>query len=266
MNVSEGRRADVVAAIAGAGGRAVLDVHRDADHHRSVVTLAGPGVEDAAFAVAAAAVGRLDLRAHAGAHPRLGVVDVVPFVPLGGSGLADAVAARDRFADRAGRELALPCFRYGPERTLPEVRRAAFATLAPDTGPGRPHPTAGAACVGARPVLVAYNLWLAAGTPLAEARRVAREIRGDGVRALAFDLGRWVQVSCNLVDPGRVGPAAAYDAVAARAPVARAELVGLLPAEVLDAVAPGRWAELDLDPSRTIEARLREAGLDGGSP
>ena len=266
VNVSEGRRGDVIGAVAAAGGRAVLDVHSDPHHHRSVVTLGGPDVEEAAFALAAAAVGLLDLRTHDGAHPRLGVVDVVPFVPLHGATMGDAVAARDRFAARAGREIALPCFLYGPERTLPEVRRGAFVTLAPDTGPRRPHPTAGAACVGARGVLVAYNLWLAPGTPLAVGRRVAREIRGDGVRALAFDLGGRVQVSCNLVEPARVGPAAAYDAVAGRAPVDRAELVGLVPAAVLDAVPPGRRTELDLDRSRTIEARLEQAGLDGGSP
>ena len=189
-----------------------------------------------------------------GAHPRLGVVDVVPFAPLSGSALTDAVAARDRFAGWAAAELGLPCFVYGPERSLPDVRRAAFSTLVPDAGPPVAHPTAGAVCVGARPVLVAYNVWLTGG--LAEARRVAAAVRGPYVRALGLDVGGRAQVSMNLVDPFVVGPEAAYDTVAAHAAVEGAELVGLVPEDVVATVGRRRWAELDLDPSRTIEARL----------
>ena len=112
----------------------------------------------------------MNLREHAGVHPRLGVVDVVPFVALPGSTEADALAARDRYGEWSADTLGVPCFRYGPERTLPDVRRGAFRALRPDDGPAEPHPSAGACAVGARPVLVAYNLWL--GGDVSVARRV----------------------------------------------------------------------------------------------
>lgn len=252
VNISEGRRPDVVAEIGAAAGPDLLDVHSDAHHNRSVLTLRG---EDAARAVAAATVARLDLRAHEGVHPRIGVVDVVPFVALEGTAEAEAVAARDRFGAWAASVLAVPGFAYGAERTLPDVRRSAFAGLAPTWGPPAPHPTAGAVAVGARPLLVAYNLWLAPGTELAVARRVAREVRSREVRTLGLAVGEAVQVSMNLVAPLEVGPAAVWDQVAALAPVARAELVGLVPAAVLDRVPEGRWEQLDLSPDRTIERR-----------
>ncbi|MDP9403913.1 MAG: glutamate formiminotransferase [Actinomycetota bacterium] len=264
VNVSEGRDAAVIDALGGAAGPQLLDVHRDPEHHRSVLTLAGAGVEEAARRLAAEAVAAIDVRSHVGAHPRIGAVDVVPFVPLAGASLSDAVGARDRFAAWAGAELGVPCFLYGPARSLPEVRRLAFAGLAPDAGPDRPHPTAGAIAVGARPPLVAYNLWLAPGAGLERAREVARAVRSSTVRALGLQVGPAVQVSCNLLDPLAFGPEEAYAAVAALAPVARAELVGLMPAAVLSAIPGERWSELDLDRSRTIEARLRQAGLDGG--
>lgn len=252
INISEGRDQNVIDGVAAAAGPDLLDVHTDPHHHRSVLTVVG---EDAARAVARAAVAGIDLRNHHGAHPRIGAVDVVPFVPLGPATLADAVAARDRFCTWAGDELALPCFAYGPERSLPEVRRLAFAGLAPVAGPSQPHPSAGAVAVGARPVLVAYNVWLAQ-PDLALARRIAGEVRRPGVRTLGLAVGDRVQVSMNLVDPSRVGPAEAADAVAQRAPVAGCELVGLVPRAVLDAVTPQRWTELDLSENRTIEARL----------
>ncbi|HET7721696.1 MAG TPA: hypothetical protein VFK43_17130, partial [Acidimicrobiales bacterium] len=201
INVSEGRDRSVIRRIAAAGGPCLLDVHSDPHHNRSVLTLAGAGVEAAAQAVATEAVRDIDLRLHVGVHPRLGAVDVVPFVPLAGASMDDALAARDRFAAWAGEHLAVPCFLYGPERSLPDVRRHAFTGLAPDTGPPVAHPTAGAICVGARPVLVAYNVWLAEGVPVATARQVAREIRGPGLRALGLDVGGRAQVSMNLVDP-----------------------------------------------------------------
>ena len=252
MNVSEGQDRRVIDAIAAAAGRCLLDVHADRHHNRAVLTMAGTGVEDAARAVAVEAVRRIDLRLHVGVHPRIGAVDVVPFVPLAGSTMADAVGARDRFAAWAGVELAVPCFLYGPERALPDVRRRAFTGLAPDTGPPVSHPTAGATCVGARPVLVAYNVWLADGIDVATARVVARAVRGPALRALGLDVGGRAQVSTNLVDPLRLGPAQAFDAIAALAPVAGAELVGLVPRAVLDAIPPTRWAELGLDPARAL--------------
>jgi glutamate formiminotransferase len=212
--------------------------------------------EEAARRIARVAVERIDLNHHDGVHPRLGAVDVVPFVALEGSTELDAELARDDFAEWAGEELDLPVFAYGGDGpTLPEVRRRAFKDLVPVAGPSRPHPTAGAVAVGVRPPLVAYNLWLAE-PDVAVARRVAAEVRDDAVRALGLAVGDRVQVSLNLVEPERVGPADAYDRVAAKVPLAGAELVGLLPQAVLDAVAPDRWAELDLAEDRTIEARL----------
>ncbi len=227
------------------------------------------GLEEAVRTVARQAVTLLDIREHQGVHPRLGVLDVVPFVPLDPRGrmvpdlpLAPARSARGRFARWAGEELRLPCFCYGPERSLPDVRRTAFVSLAPDTGPMTPHPTAGACAVGARGPLVAYNLWL--GTDeLAVARRIARQLRGPRVRALGLPVGggTQTQVSCNLVDPFVTGPAAVYDDVARMAATAgtdivRTELVGLVPEAVVRAAPRHRWTELDLDEDRTVEARL----------
>ena len=261
MNVSEGRRPDVIDALADAAGGVVLDVHSDEHHNRSVLTLGGPEgeVEAAARALARRGVELIDLRLHSGVHPRLGAVDVVPFVPLGGVGLDAAVAARDAFAAWAAAELGVPCFLYGPERSLPDVRRLAFSSLAPDVGPAVAHPSAGAMAVGARGVLVAYNVWLAVGVAVDSARAVARLVRAEwpgAVRALGLDVGGRAQVSCNLVDPARVGPMAVFDFVEACAEVDRAELVGLVPSAVLAGVPSARWAELDLSPERTIEARL----------
>jgi glutamate formiminotransferase / 5-formyltetrahydrofolate cyclo-ligase len=287
VNISEGRDLAVVGQIAGSAGDALLDVHTDPDHHRSVLTLGGPldRVEEAARSVAAVAVEQIDLRSHRGAHPRLGAVDVVPFVPFVPESpfdgpLGPTLGARDRFARWAGAELALPCFLYGPERSLPDVRRTAFRTLDPDTGPRLPHPTAGASAVGARPVLIAYNVWVAVRpeggmapghTSVVElARHVAARVRGPGIRSLGLAVGDSAQVSCNLVDPGRFGVAAAYDAVAreldlAGGAVVRAELVGLLPRHALHDVPRHRWAELDLGEERTVEARLASPP-GGGAP
>lgn len=256
VNVSEGRDAALLDDLAAACGDDLLDLHTDPHHNRSVFTLVGAA---APRALTARAVARLDLRTHAGVHPRLGVVDVVPFVALDGE-VAAARSARDAFAAWAAEELGVPCFLYGDERTLPEVRRRAFTDLTPDTGPPSPHATAGACAVGHRGVLVAYNVWLP-GDDLTVARQVARAIRGPAVRALGLQVGPRVQVSLNLVAPETVGPGEAYDRVAALAAalgsrVDGAELVGLVPAAVLHATAPERWAELDLGPERTIEGRL----------
>jgi len=242
------------------------------------MTLGGPApaVEAAARTLAVSAVALLDLGPHRGIHPRFGVIDVVPFVPLpapatgGAADLDRAVRARDRFAGWAGRELSLPCFLYGPipgrpGRSLPDVRRHAFVTMRPDSGPRRPHPTAGATAVGARGPLVAYNLWIA-GADIAVAREVARAVRGERVRALAFDLDGAAQVSCNLIDPAAFGPAQVFDDVATRLRavggwIERAELVGLIPDAVLARTPSHRWPELNIGPAVTIEARLIDSSL-----
>lgn len=256
VNISEGRDARLLADLAGACGDDLLDIHTDPHHNRSVFTLIG---ERAPRSLTERAVERLDIRTHSGVHPRLGVVDVVPFVALDGNVVA-ARAARDAFAHWAGTTLDLPCFLYGDERTLPEVRRSAFTTLAPDTGPSGPHPYAGACAVGHRGLLVAYNLWLPGGD-IDLARRIAGAVRGPGVRALGLQVGPRVQVSLNLIEPDQVGPAEAYDRVASLAAslgtrVEGAELVGLIPGAVLDAIPSEQWDELDLAAERTIEARL----------
>jgi glutamate formiminotransferase / 5-formyltetrahydrofolate cyclo-ligase len=252
VNISEGRDPADLVIVTAAAWPELLDVHSDADHNRTVLTLVG---EAAPRAVARAAVERLDLRTHRGVHPRIGVVDVVPFVPLGTATLDDACRARDDFARWIAGELQVPAFLYGPERSLPDIRRQAFHVLAPDHGPAAPHPSAGAVAVGARPVLVAWNVWLAE-PDLALARQVAAAIRGPHVRALGLAVDGGAQVSTNLIAPDVVGPAEAWDLVAGLASVSRAELVGLVPHSVLARTPRHRWAQLDLSDDRTIESRL----------
>jgi glutamate formiminotransferase / 5-formyltetrahydrofolate cyclo-ligase len=257
INLSEGRRLEIVASLATIAGDDLLDVHADPFHNRSVLTLVGTR---AVRSLTREAVGILDLAEHSGVHPRLGTVDVVPFVPLDDATLDDAIAARDDFARWAAQELDVPCFLYGPERTLPEVRRRAWDDLGPDLGPDRPHPRAGAICVGARHVLIAYNV-LVDAPDLATVRKLASVVRSAEMRTLGLEVGDGYQVSMNLVAPESVGPAAAFDrVVAAAAPmgvrITGAELVGLAPASALVGVPKSRWAELDLDAERTIEWQL----------
>lgn len=264
MNLSEGRRLELIAELASLAERDLLDVHADPHHHRSVVTLAGT---QAVREITRQAVHLLDLREHQGVHPRLGVVDVVPFVPLPESTMADAIAQRDAFAHWAGNELEVPCFLYGPERSLPEVRSRAWKDLGPDTGPERPHPRAGAICVGARDVLIAYNVWVAA-TDLDTVRDIARSVRSPDLRTLGLAVGDRFQVSMNLTHPDLVGPLQAFDRVQASATergigVDGAELVGLLPARCLATIPKHRWAALDLSSEATIEWRLAERNRRG---
>jgi glutamate formiminotransferase / 5-formyltetrahydrofolate cyclo-ligase len=266
VNISEGRDAVCLQRLADAAGSDLLDVHTDADHHRSVFTLVG---EAAPRALATAAIERLDLRNHDGVHPRRGVVDVVPFVPLAGSSMSEAVAARDDFATWLADRHDVPSFLYGPERSLPDIRRHAFRGLAPSRGPSAAHPSAGATAVGARPLLVAFNVWVASPDPTA-ARQVASEVRGGAIRALGLQVGDATQVSMNLTDPLLVGPAAAYALVRshlrnAGVAIDRAELVGLVPEAVLHATPPSEWDMLDLAADRTIEARLAERAARGSS-
>ncbi|HEV3230732.1 MAG TPA: glutamate formimidoyltransferase [Candidatus Dormibacteraeota bacterium] len=283
-NVSEGRRPEVVAALVGAvqvPGVRLLDRHGDADHNRTVLTLAGPPapLAEAAFRLAEAAVQNIDLTRHRGAHPRMGAIDVIPFVPLGGA-MPECVELARGLARRLGGELGLPAYLYGaaaePGRPagLAQIRDGGFERLlalgdalpAPDFGPARLHPTAGAVAVGARPPLIAFNVVLE-GVDLAGAARIARALRASGgglaaVQAIALPLASRgaVQVSMNLLDHGVTSLAE----VVARlrtltagegGDVVEAELVGLIPAAALRGLdddplpgLPGR--------ERTIEARL----------
>ena len=221
-NVSEGRDPAVIAAIgdAFAVGAHVLDVHSDADHHRSVFTLAADdaALADSLVAGIARAAELIDLRAHDGIHPRVGAADVVPVVPLVPGDMPLAVAMARAVGRRVGEELGIPVFLYaesGAGRRPAFFRRGGPAELQrrvdagevrPDFGPTRLHPTAGAVLLGARPLLVAFNLELEVGD-LDDARAVAEAVRGssggmEGVQALGLQLagsGK-IQVSLNIVD------------------------------------------------------------------
>jgi glutamate formiminotransferase len=276
-NVAEGRDAARLDLLGRACGAALLDLHADPDHHRSVFTLAGPGDHDAPVAaarLAEAVAAQVDLRAHRGVHPRLGALDVVPFVALDEPRPVAAQTAR-AFATWLGASLGIPAFWYDDadpqHRSLPELRRTAFADRTPDAGPPAPHPSLGATAVGARAPLVAVNCWLDRDdAPLAAS--IAATVRGrdgglPGVRALGWSLdsaGR-AQVSMNVTDLAATGVEAACTAVrdraeAAGATVERVEWVGLLPAAEVDRCSPAFRAWSGLDHSRTIEDRLQAAG------
>ncbi len=257
VNVSEGSDQQILSELSTSCNESLLDVHSDAHHNRSVFTLAGNDVTQSVRALTREAVRLLDINQHIGVHPRLGVVDVVPFVPLVGSTPEDAIAARNSFAKWLANELHVPAFIYGDERSLPDVRRHAFKSLTPDCGPQKPHPTAGATAVGARPFLIAYNLWLQ-DDDLGHAKEIASAVRTRGLRTLALQVGNNVQVSCNLIEPDYLGPDVAWDAVAAHTEIARAELVGLIPEASLNRIDHTRWTQLDIGVDRTIEARLRK--------
>ena len=270
VNVSEGRRGDVIDELAAACGPALLDVHTDADHHRTVFTVARDA-EAAARALTSVTAARVDLSVHAGVHPRLGAIDVVPFVALAGSGPGDAVDAARSYATWVADALDLPAFLYGdadPDgRALPDVRRDAFVLRAPDTGPGAPHPRLGAVAVGARPPLVAVNCWLDRDD-LGLAREIAGQVRErdgglPGVRALGIALasrGR-MQVSMNVTRLDACGVERACTAVRrfayeGGADVERVELVGLLQAAELDRCSPEFRDWSGIGPDDTIESRL----------
>jgi len=225
----------------------VLDVHADPDHHRAVFTLAGePGTLHRAVASGArVAVDRIDLRAHAGVHPRVGAVDVAPTVYRTDAERGAACAEALLLGHRLGADLGLPVYLYGAlagGRARADLRRpGALARLAPDYGPAAPHATAGATLVAARPPLVAFNVELAPPATLDTARTIAARIREGGeeglpgVRALGLPLegSGVVQISTNIEDPARATAGAVVAAVARHAAVAGAELVGLAPAAAL---------------------------------
>jgi glutamate formiminotransferase len=264
INVAEGRDEAILQELERAAGSSLRDRHSDEYHHRSVFTL----INDADALVAdvrrflSATLNTLDLAHHRGVHPRLGVADVIPFVALAPATLEQAVVLRDATGAWLADQWHLPVFFYGPlaegERTLPEVRRRAFRDLGPDLGPTDPDPHRGAACVGARPLLLAWNLWLE-GVSLERTREIARDVRGPGVRTLGLEVGAFTQVSCNLVDLEVARPSEVYDAVRERVPsgaLVRAELVGLAPRAVVEREDPSRWAQLGLSLDATIESRL----------
>jgi glutamate formiminotransferase len=265
----------VIDALADAAGPTLLDVHRDPDHNRSVFTIAGNphATLTAVRRLAMSVASNLDLDTHEGVHPRLGALDVVPFVALGDTAPIAAIAAARAFATWWGSAYRVPCFFYdeadADRRSLPLLRREAFAKRAPDRGPTLLHLRLGATAVGARQPLVALNCVLDGGT-VEDAQAIARAARErdggmPGVRALGFWLagpGR-PQVSMNLIDLERtdVETACARVGELARArgrAVSEIELVGLLPTAELARCGPEVRAMAHLDDRRTIEGALKE--------
>ena len=279
-NISEGRDAALLGSLAQAFAARglVLDLHADPDHHRSVFTLAAEDEElvDALLDGIALAVERVDLRRHEGVHPRVGVADVVPVVPLVPADMPRAVSVARVLASRLGAELGLPVFQYGEigegrrpaffrRGGLEEVRRRVEAgELEPDAGPDTIDPRSGVALVGARRPLVAYNVVLATDD-LEVAREVARAVRGSsggmpGVQAIGLLLPQSarVQVSMNVVDVDlaplhEVVERVREEAAARGVDVATGELVGLVPASVLDAAVAANLVVPGVDASRVLE-------------
>ncbi len=277
-NISEGRDERIIGTIGAAFGDHLLDVHSDPDHHRSAFTLAGePGELAGAVAEGAAkAVTLLEITNHEGVHPHVGVVDVAPIVYLEladrGAACAEALMLADLLADG----LKLPVFLYGMlagGRTRAQLRRGGPSELgrrlqaeelAPDFGPARLHPTAGAVLVAARPPLVAFNVELEPPATLQDARAIAARIREGGDEGLAGvrALGLWLahrgvaQVSTNVEDHRATPLAAVVAAVARHAKPAGAELVGLAPRAAFE----GFPAHLPLRGYATIEETLAQRG------
>jgi len=277
-NISEGRDRHALEAIGKAFDARLLDIHLDPDHHRSVFTLAGPpgGLAGAVLNGAAETIRRVDLDRHVGIHPRVGAIDVAPIVYLDPDDRGPACAEALVLADRLGHELELPVFLYGElaaGRTRAELRRGGPARLAqriesgelaPDFGPRRLHPTAGAVLVAARPPLVAFNVELAPPATLEDARAIAERIREGGPEGLPSvrALGLWLdardvaQVSTNVEDHRAVPLAKVVEAIARHAAPIRAELVGLAPRVAFDGFPAG----LPVANRRTVEDALAEEG------
>jgi glutamate formiminotransferase / 5-formyltetrahydrofolate cyclo-ligase len=282
-NLSEGRRTDVVRGLVGALETArarVLDVHSDSVHNRSVITLTAEATRlpSALARLATAAAAAIDLRRHYGVHPRLGILDVCPIVPYG-----EPMHAAVALAHQAGRTInsatGIPVFFYGAAATRPETKelpalrkgglaeliRRAGSDLPPDIGTHVIDAARGVACVGAREVLIAFNVWLRCRLPIA--RKIARSIRAaegglPGVRSLGLEIddAPTSQVSMNLIDPTRTGIDQAFDAVAelARAQgveITGSEIVGLVP-ERLMPDPNGEAARMLVAPGRSLEAAL----------
>ena len=291
-NVSEGRRPETVerlaAAIRSTPGVRLLDYSADPSHNRSVYTLAGagPAVGQAILALFAEAVAAIDLRAHDGQHPRIGAVDVVPFVPLDGTTMEECVALSRSVGAEVAHRFRIPVFLYeasaaSPERRrLEQIRRGGFEQLgarmtdpawAPDFGPAAPHPSAGAAVVGARPPLIAWNINLSSDR-LDIARAIAATIRASGgglacVKAAGFRLAHrgLVQVSINLTNYAVTPMAVVFDAVRREAErhgvaILESEIIGLVPEAAVADAAALRLARFG--PAQILERRL-EPGAGG---
>jgi len=293
-NFSEGRRAEVIAAIVEAMRAVpearVLDFESDADHNRSVVTLVGPpgAVQEAAFQGIKTAATLIDLDVHRGEHPRLGATDVVPFVPISGVTMADCVALARDLGRRVGEELGIPVYLYEqaalhPERVnLEDVRRGEYEALKaeigknpardPDFGPavvGK----AGATIIGARPFLVAFNAYLNTDN-VSIAQKIARALRHSNggyryVKAIGLLVAGQAQVSMNLTNfpqtpIHRVVETIRSEAARYGVTITHTELVGLIPQQAL--VDAAQWhLQLDLfEPGQILENKL--AALDEGAP
>ena len=268
-NISEGRRPEVVAEIVGAikssGGATVLDVSSDPDHNRSVLTLAGDAdaLLAASLALFEAALGRIDLRTHKGEHPRMGAVDVLPFVPVRGATMADATALARRAGEAAAERFGVPIYLYAESATsearrlLPDIRKGEFEGFAekilrpewkPDFGPAKVHASAGVTAVGARPFLIAYNINLGTND-LTIAEKIGKAIRASSggyrfVQARGIPLeGRGiVQVSMNLLDFRKTPIFRVFETVRSEAErygvsIVGSEIVGLVPQDALLAAA-----------------------------
>ncbi len=290
-NVSEGRRVDVVAALADAAVKAapgvvLLDRTSDADHNRSVLTFLGEGdaLVLAMTALVGAALDAIDLRTHAGAHPRLGAVDVIPFVPVRGATTADCVVLAKTLGRTLAEKYDLPIYLYEdaasrPERqNLANIRKGEFEGLAvkmadpawqPDFGPAAPHPSGGASVVGARAPLIAYNINLATAD-LAVADRIARAIRhlSGGYRfvkamGVKLEARSQVQVSINMTNFEKTPLHRVFETVRSEAErqgvaVVGSEIVGLVPQAALLAAA-SHFLRLESDPGpQVLENKLLE--------
>jgi len=286
-NFSEGRRAEIVDEIVAAmllPGVKLLDREMDADHNRSVITLAGEPaiIEDAAFRGIATAARLIDLERHRGQHPRIGATDVVPFVPVSGVTMDACVAMARRLGERVGRELEIPVYLYEHAATRPErrnladIRRGEYEGLkqeietdperTPDFGPAR-LTSAGATVIGARPYLIAFNVNLQT-SDVQVAKEIARVIREKGgglkaVKANGFMLREKniAQVSMNLTDFHATGILTAFNAVRAEAEkrgvqVLESELVGLVPLEALTQLAAQALRLPALSPQQVVETQL----------
>ena len=289
-NFSEGRSRETLDALAAAltsvPGVRLLDVQADADHNRSVFTFVAPpdAALEAAFRAVRTASERIDLRVHKGEHPRMGAADVVPFVPLEGVTMDDCVALARRLGERLGTELGIPVFLYARAATrparerLPDVRKGEFEGLReeiganpekdPDFGPTRIHPTAGATAVGARPFLVAYNVYLAGGDE-ALAKAIAKQVRAasgglPAVQAMGITVGGEPQVSMNLLDTDATPVHVAFDAVAAAAREAGAdagwsEIVGLVPERAVHGAAQAHLKLREPVKEHVLEEQVRRS-------